>query len=637
MNAINTILLCNLFLLSSSLTSQTFPSPVFTLETQSVQQTKHKINSVKAPGAILYYEDFDSTGRSSNNHLPQGWITSNNNGNCLWVWSDAAPGGQYTSANALNSTSDTNGFISLRMDFCNTPIPIGGATSMDAVIQSNKLTLSATAAAVLLRWEQSIRYCCSGSNKLVVELSLNGTSWQTLDATAGLPPNVSTANPQQMELNVSNILGNQRDFYIRFKATGSTHYYWMIDDLQVVEGYTHSLINEGSLVNFHPGIFSGISSINYTIVPQNLLDSVVFETYLTNNGSQGLNNVSALNQVYHDSTLQGNPGSGLVYQTPSDTIANLPMLGKDTVNNQQHGFKALSTGHYRYRSTFTATQSSQTPTTIYEYRFTVDDSTWARDYNVFSGASGPSVYQGGGNDGDRWMSLFHTGSDTAVATSISLFVSNDTTNVGSTIDPQIWNGTATNKVGGSVFNYTITTNDLGNWIVLPLFPKVTLDPDSFYMVGWEQVSGANNGNNFRAGRVPGDGSPHSRLRSAMYINGANNPGWYNSDQLAGIRINFDPTHPGNKRILIGENEQTTIADKLVIYPNPAPGNIQLQLPLKHTFKKIEVVNIRGKVVLQKEITPEATTRLNLAHLPPGIYLLRIAGKDSTFIKKLVLQ
>ena len=65
-------------------------------------------------GDTMYFQDFNST----TNSLPSGWTTSNPaKPSALWKWSNSAPGGQYSATAALNSTSSSNGYLSLPSDF----------------------------------------------------------------------------------------------------------------------------------------------------------------------------------------------------------------------------------------------------------------------------------------------------------------------------------------------------------------------------------------------------------------------------------------------------------------------------------------------------------------------------------------
>ena len=125
---------------------------------------KDNKKKLKSLGDTLYYEDFDSTGRSSNNFLPAGWAATDSTGQGhVWIWSDQAPGGQYSSGvTALNSPTASNGYLSLPSDFYNTPTPSGGYVAMNSVVQSGPISI-APSRSVVVEFRSAWRWCCSSS------------------------------------------------------------------------------------------------------------------------------------------------------------------------------------------------------------------------------------------------------------------------------------------------------------------------------------------------------------------------------------------------------------------------------------------------------------------------------------------
>ena len=107
---------------------------------------KESNSSSKSYLDTLFYEDFSGS-------IPIGWLLQNNAANSNnWMWSNtAALGGQYsTNVMALNSTSSSNGYMSLPSDFYNTPFPTGGPVPMDASFTSPAISI-VPSPAVLLR------------------------------------------------------------------------------------------------------------------------------------------------------------------------------------------------------------------------------------------------------------------------------------------------------------------------------------------------------------------------------------------------------------------------------------------------------------------------------------------------------
>ena len=72
------------------------------------------------------------------------------------------------------------------------------------------------------------------------------------------------------------------------------------------------------------------------------------------------------------------------------------------------------------------------------------------------------------------------------------------------------------------------------------------------------------------------------------------------------------------------------ADKLRVWPNPSAGLVQIEVKRS---TPVEIVDMQGRVVERLQVTP-GTAKLDLRHLPQGIYLLTVEGEEVT---KLVLQ
>ncbi len=85
----------------------------------------------------------------------------------------------------------------------------------------------------------------------------------------------------------------------------------------------------------------------------------------------------------------------------------------------------------------------------------------------------------------------------------------------------------------------------------------------------------------------------------------------------------------------------SIDDNIAIYPNPATnGNVQLQYNFSNiTDLHIDVVDITGKVLYESSLKGAKTgvKRMNLQHIAPGMYVIRIKSKNIYAYKKLILN
>jgi hypothetical protein len=76
-----------------------------------------------------------------------------------------------------------------------------------------------------------------------------------------------------------------------------------------------------------------------------------------------------------------------------------------------------------------------------------------------------------------------------------------------------------------------------------------------------------------------------------------------------------------------------------VYPNPASNTVTVQFSnASNTFATISVFDLQGKQVLQQEATIENNqSRVSIASLQSGMYLIKITTVDATVTKKLLVN
>jgi Leucine-rich repeat (LRR) protein len=81
-----------------------------------------------------------------------------------------------------------------------------------------------------------------------------------------------------------------------------------------------------------------------------------------------------------------------------------------------------------------------------------------------------------------------------------------------------------------------------------------------------------------------------------------------------------------------------IMPEMKIYPNPTSGLIYIESSKSPPTKtKIEVINLDGKILIQKDWIEDSRKELNLMHLSKGMYLIRIRSNNNYAFHKIVLQ
>lgn len=87
-------------------------------------------------------------------------------------------------------------------------------------------------------------------------------------------------------------------------------------------------------------------------------------------------------------------------------------------------------------------------------------------------------------------------------------------------------------------------------------------------------------------------------------------------------------------VFVGTDEVSSEKWEVKAWPNPTGGFLNVQLP-KGTFEA-GVFNTEGKMVAQPALRAGQQT-IDLSHLPPGLYLLRIGNQSDQSFQTLKLQ
>jgi hypothetical protein len=84
--------------------------------------------------------------------------------------------------------------------------------------------------------------------------------------------------------------------------------------------------------------------------------------------------------------------------------------------------------------------------------------------------------------------------------------------------------------------------------------------------------------------------------------------------------------------LIASEENQT----LDVYPNPVSGNtLQVKLNGSNGMRKLEIVNLFGRVVYQQTVGDVSDLDVDIQPLPQGIYQVRIFDEDHVQTRSLV--
>ena len=88
-------------------------------------------------------------------------------------------------------------------------------------------------------------------------------------------------------------------------------------------------------------------------------------------------------------------------------------------------------------------------------------------------------------------------------------------------------------------------------------------------------------------------------------------------------------------IVTSTTEKNIQTNNILIYPNPANHEINIQAG--DLFSEIEIYSLTGKLMYKTVSPPEKQKTINIEHLQPGIYLLRMVRDENIFTQKIVVN
>lgn len=257
---------------------------------------------IRAAGDVVFSEDF-ANGMAGNNTFG-AWTTNEADGE-LWRYTHSAPNGAYTDpSEIITSTTADNGWMLLATDSANTnwsdTTIVTSPVNFDAGLVSPTLDLSANPN-VLVQFEMAGRWCCGDVPWYVQVSTDNGTSWSSgVKVLADQAINAGTGTvTASANISCDVLSGDATQVKFRFMHdgtnSGSSHYYWQIDDVKLVVAEDFDLVlQRASQSNWDLNTAFSYDSLNYTTYPYSQLRPIPLNMTVASNGS-GLQNGTVLN------------------------------------------------------------------------------------------------------------------------------------------------------------------------------------------------------------------------------------------------------------------------------------------------------------------------------------------------------
>ncbi len=580
---------------------------------QSPSVNTDKLNSTqfynfqKAPGDVLFSETFNGS--------MGGFTVSAGTMDTIWKFDTNGPDGQFsstTNADIITSTTASNGFMIFDADLSN-PGPSSGFVVRIGALASPVIDMSGVSNAII-SYENRYRTCCSNAFFLKLQVSTDGfVTSQTYNVS-----NVSGAVNADVgtfvsKVNVSDFLAtatNLSNFQFRFffdgnEGTGTSHYFWQIDDVEVYESWT----NDNLIIEHF--MDAGVEEIPYYNMTLNQISPITFRAAVRNDGT-----VASAGTIL--TTTVSNGATASVVSAP----ISLATGAIDTISTATWTPTATSPVVYDFTHTISATNTDEnTGDNVLTDAMNITTSV----YSVDNGTSGGTFTNVTSNTGQtiscgNLMEIFND--DWIESVSISL---NSTAgNVGNFIKGEIYKYDAT----ADDFLYfcetdelTITTGNNNTTVTIPISGGAVQVVAGDILLVMQS----------NAGTV--SVRTAQRVQQGVVV-GVTSAGLFSltNPRALRVRLNMNPSLSVNEI-----DQEITVAD---VFPNPTNGVSKLNFTARSEQNvTVQVVDVAGKVMQTEELgniqAGGYSIDINSNSFNAGIYLVNIITNDGVLTKKLV--
>jgi hypothetical protein len=531
-------------------------APILTAQEQ-LFSSEHKPSihatgpNLKSDGEIFYSETFDFADPTSERGwtLPAGWIVKDENDlGHYWEWragNDSIHGLYTFQPGHVNSRSPQDGYFVLPMDEYNSVDRVLTQNGGYAWFQIPAIDCRGRGS-IILRLTQDFRTCCASPDvKMMVSNDL-GVHWSVYDLGTGTTNNAFCQNPYP-EFNISEVAGGMKDVWIRFVWNNNSHYFWCIDDIELMEGYENDLKLEdqwllASDFTTEDANEGFVSMIPYSQLGTGNFGSYTFKAAVLNSGYADQEDCRLNVEVFKNGQS--------VYNQISEKKSDIWALARDTFSITSP-FKPDDYGDYRV---VLKTQQKQTESlpgnNTYTDTFYVTDSIYSiADWSAETFLA-TSLYTAGNNDGD-YLGVAYDINTPCQANSISVYLFKRSENPQASTKAgygfQYWlfklddaSGLWLERVSSE---YTeVTEGMLNSWVTLPLQKdgeNEFLEPGKYIAAiqTWHHGGAQADNNTYRF--TIGCDQSHKFSSAKTLFRFTSSETWNSHDWLSMIRLNID--------------------------------------------------------------------------------------------------
>ena len=447
-----------------------------------------------------------------------------------------------------------------------------------------------------------------------------------------------TTNGELVGVNISSALVGLTsiqlsDIYIRFHWTGTWGYAWFIDDAYLAETPDNSIAFDDAVtggyhvdyLNYSPSGLNDIIGLDYSVTPIDQLTVRPFscEAVISNTGISSQSVVLQYNVT--GTAFSGESSPVVLASSEEATVAATPTfspgIGSYVVDMWAEADSA-------------GTGSIITTTDIESRDIEVSQYLYAKDEGAAKQAGSRVI--GGVDDANEITTRFEIYAN-ADLYSLRVFI-DDSSTVGAKVYAVIYELDSTANDGVLFLDvsddYTLTAQDINNWIDIPLLNSITLFSGFAYEFGvggyQHPIDRSILGITANTSLYNGE---HSLLdKPGLAINSATGlpygvPTWFYITSTPMVRMNFDPGS-----VSTVSDVKQSIFD---VYPNPCNGSFTISSDEYNDFL-LSVINVLGQTVYS-DIIDSKLTKVNLTGMSKGIYTVELKDENTIYTEKVIVE
>jgi hypothetical protein len=608
-------------------------------------------NKLTAPAPLpIWSEDFA-------NGIPTTW----QNSNVPWVYRGASTspsnsvGGQgaYSGINnspatnnPISSPTSNNGFLIFDSDYYDNNGVVGAfgtgiySTPHNGELLTDMIDLSSYSDVTL----SMNSYFRTFAGQAFIDFYVSGVFQERIQLHTNLAVNESSFIDEVILARVPfSVVGNA-DVQMSFVFEGTTnvnsgfsgYYFWQIDDLELIETPVNLIEIEDVVVggfwidyaNYSGAGLNNMIGLDYTVTPLSQLANhpYVIEGVLRNSGSA--DQLSTLKyEVYGAGSYSGTSAPATVSAySATNTIDSMIVAANPSLSPGIGTYGVSIWSESDSLGTITSVSD-----TVYK-EIEISEYIYAKDYgeNIGTNGSHSGTYiLGGFEDQNHITTRYEMYADEQL-TSLRVYIS-DRSHVGAEVKAILYelDSTATQPIFlEESDDYTLTAQDLGNWIDIPFVNPINLFNGwayEFGVSGFQHPTDSAYVGTSGMSLYNGEHSLFDEL--GLSTQSAGTPTWYYITATPMVRMNFEPT----PIIAISEFGVSMFE----VYPNPSLGSFTISLEVSGEFA-VSVINVLGQTVYATVIDSKLT-KVNLTGISKGMYTVELSSGDVLYTEKLIIE